>query len=96
MRRISRVALMTAVLLAPAAAASAQSYPGNQPNGGVEAVADNRGDQVQGKVISRVDDPGALAFSGSDSAQLAGIGALLIVGGTVLVRRTRRTAPVPA
>lgn len=109
-RRFGRTLALSLALLAPAGAAAAQTapYPGEKPAGDVLGNADERGDtQVQGVVTSRETPPASvsavraapasrsLAVTGTDAFQLAGIGIVLVGGGLVLVRRSRRL-PAPA
>jgi hypothetical protein len=99
-RRVGMTAALTFACLAPAGAAMAQtaSYPGNPPQGEVLGTGDERGDTaVAGVVASRTEAPaavsgarGGLAVTGTDVAQLAGLGVVLVGGGVVLVRRSRR------
>lgn len=111
LRRLGTTALLSLTLLLPAAAASAQEgYPGGEtevlsenlqaPTPGA-AGAGAGGVGGAGVTAGRGAGNGAvrgsgLAVTGSDMAQLAGIGIVLLAGGTVLVRRSRRTAPQAA
>jgi LPXTG-motif cell wall-anchored protein len=95
LRRIALLTLLTLALLLPAAAASAQDYPGGTEEGVLSENLD-RGGAVAPASQTR-GAPSALALTGTDAIQLAGLGIVLVAGGTVLVRRTRRrTAPVTA
>lgn len=98
MRRIGSAALLSMALLLPAAAASAETadYPGG-PEG--EVLSENlqapTGGGVAGTGATRasVADPGrvsGLAVTGTDVLQLTALGGALVVGGTVVVRRSRR------
>lgn len=107
LRRLGATALLSFTLLLPAAAASAQEgYPGGEtevlsenlqaPTGGVGGNSGGAGAPL-GRVESNGGVRGSgLAVTGSDMVQLTGIGIVLLAGGTVLVRRSRRTAPQAA
>jgi hypothetical protein len=100
LRRLGLTAVFSLGLLLPAAAASAQSanYPGGNEGDvlseNVERPAPVESGAVEAVTASR---SSGLAVTGTDVAQLGGLGVVLIGGGTVLVRRSRRrTAPATA
>lgn len=101
MRRIGSAALLSLALVLPAAAASAQAadYPGG-PEGEVlsENIQAPTGGGVAGTRASVTDPARAtgLPVTGTDVVQLTALGGALIVGGIVVVRRSRRPAPVTA
>jgi LPXTG-motif cell wall-anchored protein len=102
LRRFALLAALTTGLLLPAAAASAESadYPGGTETSVLGENVD-RG-TVDPQQVSGVADvrsapaSQSLPVTGTDVAQLAGIGVVLVAGGTVLVRRSRRSATVTA
>ena len=89
----------TLLLGASASAAVAQDYPGGTtPPGEVLSETDDRPDEVLGTTTARPEAAAAqtLPVTGGDLAGLAVVGVSLVGLGTVVVRRSRRTAPVAA
>jgi hypothetical protein len=93
------------VLGAGVGIAHAQDYPGGTTEERVDASQADRPSDVLGEVEGRTGaavsptaaQNGALAFTGGDVAGLGALGAGLVVGGTVLVRRSRsRRRPATA
>jgi hypothetical protein len=78
---------------ATAAFAQTADYPGGKTDQQVEASNADR-NEVEGVVVARSGDASptadGLALTGGDVAGLGALGAGLVVGGTVLVRRSRR------
>ncbi len=84
LRRFVGTSIVVAATVIPAGAAMAADYP----NGGTPPDVENQGSsQVGGTTRSST-----LPFTGGDAAGLAVIGVGCAVAGTVLVRRSRRTA----
>jgi hypothetical protein len=86
LRRFVGTSIVVAATLIPAGAAIAADYPdgGENPN-----VTDDNPTQVQASTQTST-----LPITGGDAAGLAAIGIGCAVAGTVLVRRSRRTASV--
>jgi len=90
-RRVLVGAAIAAGVLAPQAAAMAQTSPYERETAEVEATSfETRPTEVKGVQVQQ-----GLAVTGSDVVQLTLIGVGLVGVGTVLVRRSRRT-PTPA
>lgn len=93
-RFVGLVLWLTVGVVAPASAVAAQTadYPGGttaEVQGETftrEQGGSGGGSQVAGTQASRA----GLAVTGADVAQLGVMGAALVAGGTVLVRRSRR------
>ena len=85
LRRIAGASIVVAATVIPAGAAMAADYPNPTP----PSVSPNSGSNVAAKTQSST-----LPFTGGDVAGLAAIGVGAALAGTVLVRRSRRTASV--
>lgn len=99
MRRIGSAAALSLALVLPAAAASAQTsdYPGGEEAGvlseNLQAPSGGGGTAGTGAARASVENPSrasGLAVTGTDAVQLAALGGALVIGGTVVVRRSRR------
>lgn len=86
LRRLAGASIVVAATVIPAGAAMAADYP-NPP--GPSVSASNSGSTVAAKTQSST-----LPFTGGDVAGLAVIGVGAALAGTVLVRRSRRSAAV--
>jgi hypothetical protein len=85
LRRLVGTSVVVAATVIPAGAAMAADYPNGGP-GGSETEANT---QVRANTQTST-----LPFTGGDVVGLAVIGAGAALAGTVLVRRSRRTASV--
>jgi hypothetical protein len=85
LRRFVGTSIVAAATLIPAGAAMAADYP-NPPAPEVEAQGNSQ--------VAASTQTSTLPFTGGDAAGLAAIGIGCAVAGTVLVRRSRRTASV--
>ena len=83
LRRIAGASIVVAATVIPAGAAMAADYPNPAP----PSVSPNSGSNVAAKTQTST-----LPFTGGDVAGLAAIGVGAALAGTVLVRRSRRTA----
>ncbi len=86
LRRIAGASIVVAATVIPAGAAMAADYP----NPLAPSVKPNNGSNVAAKTQTA----STLPFTGGDVAGLAVIGVGAALAGTVLVRRSRRTASV--
>lgn len=94
-RMLTGAAIAVAAVTIPASAALAQAYPGNNDRapGEVEGLQESRGGgqvdgaQVKGVTLVRGE---TLSVTGVDSLQLAVLGGGLVLGGAVMVKRSRR------
>ena len=95
---------LTCLLLAPAVAAWAQTYPTPPgpsdpctPKGlpviGVVNGVDVCGARVSASQVASTPSSGVLAFTGTDIAILVALGGVVTAGGVVLVRLGRRPKP---
>lgn len=85
LRRIAGASIVVAATVIPAGAAMAADYP-NPPS---PSVSPNNGSNVAARTQSST-----LPFTGGDVVGIAAIGVGAALAGTVLVRRSRRTASV--
>ena len=83
LRRIAGASIVVTATVIPAGAAMAADYP-NPPS---PSVSPNSGSNVAAKTQTST-----LPFTGGDVAGIAAIGVGAALAGTVLVRRSRRTA----
>ena len=93
------IAGTTILVGVPSTAAFAQAYPGGTTEERVLSEQQDRSDEVLGTTETRGQVLAAeqtLPVTGGDIAGLAILGVSLVGVGTVVVRRTRRTAPVTA
>ena len=88
LRRIAGASIVVAATVIPAGAAMAAGYP-NPPLPSVSANNASNGSTVAAKTQTNT-----LPFTGGDVAGIAAIGVGAAAAGTVLVRRSRRHAPV--
>jgi hypothetical protein len=93
LRRLVGTSVVVLATAVPAGAAAAADYPsGNPPAVNPNTAsnsAPNSGSTVRAATSTR---PSTLPFTGGDIAGLALIGAGAAIAGTVMVRRSRRTA----
>jgi hypothetical protein len=90
LRRLAGASVFAAATVLTAGVAVAAPYPsGGQPPTVSNASA-SAGTKVEAKTATS--RPSTLPFTGGDVAGLAAIGAGAVIGGTVLVRRSRRHA----
>jgi hypothetical protein len=89
LRRLAGTSVVVLAVVVPAGVAAAADYPSGNP----PAVNPNNASAVKAATVTK---PAAstLPFTGGDVAGLALIGAGAVLAGTVIVRRSRRTANV--
>lgn len=87
LRRLVGTSVVVIATVAPAGVAAAADYPGTSP----ASVSANSGSTVKAATATRAS---TLPFTGGDVAGLAVIGVGAALAGTVLVRRSRRSASV--
>lgn len=87
LRRLVGTSVVVLATVLPVGVAAAADYP----NGNPPAVSPNSGSTVHASTATK---PSTLPFTGGDVVGLALIGGGAALAGTVLVRRSRRTAGV--
>jgi hypothetical protein len=87
LRRLVGTSVVVLATVVPAGMAAAAEYPSGSPN----SVTPDNGSAVS---PANATNPSTLPFTGGDVAGLALIGAGAVLGGTVLVKRSRRHAGV--
>ena len=89
LRRVVGPSIVALAVLVPAGVAAADpQYPSGNP----PAVRADTGSRVKAATVTKT--ASTLPFTGGDVAGLAVIGAGAVLAGTVIVRRSRRTAGV--
>ena len=87
LRRLVGTSVVVLATVVPAGVAAAADYPSGNP----PAVSANSGSNVRATTTTTT-RTSTLPFTGGDVAGLALIGAGAAIAGTVMVRRSRRTA----
>ena len=91
LRRVVGPSIVALVVLVPAGVAAADpQYPSGNP----PAVSADTGSTVKAATVTKATTTSTLPFTGGDEAGLALIGVGAVLAGTVIVRRSRRTAGV--